>query len=131
MYTFCPCICLVSCFIPSIVCSLLSPSVLATQGSSTTFSAATFCWFSLDTASIVCPFFVATVIADALIRVGVGFCVVSGRCGVVCWSIFRCCLGGLPSVMPSAISCFIGTGTGVHCGCVSGAVAIGKSVIVG
>ena len=72
VYTPCSFIDLISCFIPSVVCSLSKPSVLLTQGSRRIFSALISCSSSFDVASIFCPFFVVTVACDILILVAGG-----------------------------------------------------------
>ena len=132
VYTCCAFIDLISCFIPSIVCSLFSPSVFLTHGSSRIFSVVASCPSSLDRALISCPFLVFTVTAVILVLVAGGSVVVSGLVGAVCLVAVLRCLDVLPSATSSATSLFgVGSGKGALALCVGGAVAIGRSVMAG
>ena len=104
VYTPCSFIDLISCFIPSIVCSLSKPSVLFTQGSRRIFSACISCSSSLEVASIFCPFFVVTVTCEILILVVGGSWAVSGRLAAVALSVVLACFGELPCVISSVTS---------------------------
>ena len=126
MYTCCAFIDLISCFILSIACSLLNPSVFLTHGYSRIFSVVAFCSSSLDRALVSCPLLVVTVTAVILVLVAGGSIAVSGLAGVLC------CLDALPYAMSSATSRFdVGIGNGALAICVEGAVAIGTSVTAG
>ena len=132
MYTCCAFIDLISCFIPSIVCSLFNPSVFLTHGSSRIFSVVASCASSLDRALIFCPFFVFMVTAVILVLVVGGSSVASGLAGAVCLVAVLCCLDALPSATSSATSRFgVGIGNGALAVDVEGAVAIGTSVMAG
>ena len=133
VYTPCSFIDLISCFIPSIVCSLSKPSVLLTQGSRRIFSACISCSSSLEVASIFCPFFVVTVTCEILILVVGGSWAVSGRLAAVALSVVLACFGELPCVISSVTSLLPCVGIGSACfACwVAGAVAIGRSVSAG
>ena len=127
-YTPCFFICSTSCFIPSIVFFLSSPSVLWTIGSSRILSNSTSCSSSQVVVVIVSPLFVVTFIALILILVA-GGSTCSGRCIGCCCSVVLCCFGSLPCVISSDWSLF-GIGSGCLLVGLVGAVAIGRSTIV-
>ena len=132
MYTCCAFIDLVSCFIPSIVCSLFSPSVFLIHGSSRIFSVVASCSSSLDRALISCPLLVVTVTAVILVLVVGGSIADSGLAGAVSLVAVLSCLDELHSAMSFATSRFdVGIGNGALAICVEGAVAIGTSVVAG
>ena len=132
VYTCCAFIDLVSCFIPSIVCSLFSPSVFLTHGSSRIFSVVASCSSSLDRALISCPLLVVTVTAVILVLVVGGSIADSGLAGAVSLVAVLSCLDELHSAMSFATSRFdVGIGNGALAICVEGAVAIGTSVMAG
>ena len=125
VYTCCAFIEIISCFIPSIDCSLFNPSVFLTHGSSRIFSVVASCSSLLDRTLFSCPFFVVTVTAVILVLVVGGSCVVSGLAGAVCSVDVLCCLDALPSATSSATSRFdVGIGNGALA---LSAVAIGTS----
>ena len=130
VYTPCSFIDLISCFIPSIFCSLSRPSVLFTQGSRRIFSVLISCSSLLDVASIFCPFFLVTVTSDILILVVGGSWAVSGLLAAVALAVVLACFGELPCAISSVTSRLPGVGIGSGCfACwVAGAVAIGRSV---
>ena len=134
MCTCCAFIDRISCFIPSVVCSVFKPSVLVTQDSRRIFSLSASCWSSLETALTLSPRFVVAVTAEARSRVLSGSCVASGLCAAVCCCPVHGCFAELPSAMSFATSRFaalVGIGSGVRLLYVFGDVAIGTSVIVG
>ena len=133
VYTPCSFIDLISCFIPSMVCSLSKPSVLFTQGSRRIFSACISCSSSLEVASIFCPFFVVTVTvkSSSLLLAAPEPCQVG--LAAVALSVVLACFGELPCVISSVTSLLpcVGMGSACFACCVAGAVAIGRSVSTG
>ena len=120
--------CSTSCFMPSIVFFLSSPSALWTIGSRRILSGSTSCSSSHDVVVIVSPLFVVTWLALILILV-VGGSTYSGLCIGCCCSDVLSCLGSLPCVISSGC-CPFGNGSGCLLVGLVGAVAFGKSRIV-